>query len=284
MAFHKSLMTTLCLAGIILAGAQTTVFADNTMTTSETIETSTVFSDSQDTETTSSSDMVETDPGLDQSAASSESADVAEESAPTTTSSSETGTTVAEVEVTSQAQSMPQALVGIWRANRQDIEVVITIHADGSDTKAVDGTVTATFQIDKVEEVGAGIYRWVGGENTSAINIGGLGGYGVKYDNGFTFTNGQFQPITWQTGANDPFDYSKGMYDEVFTLVTETSSSSSTTVQSQPQSATDQTVRVTPAGQLPATGDDKSILTWVGLALALVTGLVVGQGLKKDIQ
>ncbi|TCD45576.1 LPXTG cell wall anchor domain-containing protein [Streptococcus sp. X16XC17] len=131
----------------------------------------------------------------------------------------------------------------------------------------------------------SGIYRWVGGQNTSALNMGGLGGYGVKYDNGFTFNNGQFQPIVWQTGINADFDYHQGVYDEVFARVIEITSNNAAIVQ--PLANTSHAPKmhpVTPKAQLPATGDNHSILIWIGMALAITTGLILSQGLKKEME
>ncbi|TCD45575.1 hypothetical protein D3X11_07345 [Streptococcus sp. X16XC17] len=162
MAFQKTFTMTLCLAGIILAGMQTLVSAEDVVAGSETSEIVTVSSNSQDAQAEPVTGAEVTDSSLSSTLESS-GAEIATDGSPsvttasteaennrtviamseepeatastTTTSTASTeemvdiSTSATDVEeeatpATAKVEAMPEALIGTWKASRQDMEVV----------------------------------------------------------------------------------------------------------------------------------------------------------------
>lgn len=167
----------------------------------------------------------------------------------------------------SKLMAFPPDLVGTWTShNKSGYQLTITFLEDGMGSILWEhetlGNHTDHFKIKQVEMIGDQLYRYVGGENLSAIGYGGIGGWRVKYDFGFCFSNQQLQPLLWQTGIDHEFDYTQGMYGGIYTKVNRDANPPTVTPLS--HQSQKQTVRPT----LPKTGEKPSIwLPVIGLAL-----------------
>lgn len=190
------------------------------------------------------------------------------------------------------AVAMPVDLVETWTATNTSTGYTynITIQADGTGTNVINygsdaGTTTINFAIGQVEQVADGLYRYVDGTNTDKINEGGIGGYGIQYDFGFSLVDGAFQPVFWSTTQGQVIDYSQPNYGAAFnkeaeqvTVTTSQATSSSskalTSATSQQQSTT--ASNTTESTTLPTTGEKGSVLPLIGgVLLVILAGLTL---------
>lgn len=101
--------------------------------------------------------------------------------------------------------NLPPGLVGTWQGNSPNGPVTATYEADGSIVLDDNGEIRTGVLTD-YEEVEPGLYRFRSDLSQYTMPVFNLGGYGMRWENGFRISGNQLTYVVWTGPLNTTFE------------------------------------------------------------------------------